>query len=148
METLFKSRGKIEYMMGREGGVKRAGQPWVIVHVPNSIAEYYRAQIIRHLINPFNQDPNLGVNPVPDRIHPPKWGAHITVLDGRYDIPKDRMQFWNKHNRETVEFEYSPRIMQIWKFFVLPVTCPLLDDIRKELGLKPHPLHITVGRIE
>ncbi len=146
METLFKSRGKIEYMMGREGGTKRAGQPWVIVHVPNSIAEYYRAQIVRHLINPFNQEPYPN-NPQPDKIHPPKWGAHITVLDGRYDIPEARQKFWKKYDKQTVEFEYSPRVQQIWKFFVLPVKCDLLEQIRTELGLQPKPLHITVGRI-
>lgn len=148
METLFKSRGKIEYVMGREGGIKRAGQPWILVKVPNSIAEYYRHQIINTLVNPFRMDPNLGLDREPDRIHPPKWGAHITVLDGRYDIPKERQQFWKKHEGETVEFEYSPYVQQVWKFFVLPVTCPMLDNIRAELGLPKKPLHITVGRIE
>lgn len=153
MEKTFKARGKIQYMLkGRDGSTKRANQPWVIVKVPESIAFYYRAQIQRNLINPFQQEPvpnqDGDLEIVPDRIHPPKWGAHITVLDGRFSVPTNKMQNWGKHDGETVDFEYSPIVHQVWKFFVLPVKSPKLDTIREELGLDPHPLHITVGRLE
>lgn len=142
MDNWFKAKGKVQYTPWRPGATKRAHKPWVTVNVPNSIAEYYRAQIVRNLINPFNQDP------IPHRIHPPKWGAHITVLDGRFDIPQTHKHAWEKHQNAIVEFEYSNEVEQVWKFFVLPVRSAFLESIRAELGLPPRPLHITVGRIE
>ena len=149
----FTAKGRIQYVFAsgdptqaekglRQGAKKRSGEPWILVEVPNGIAQYYRAQVITNVINPFRQEP------IPHRIHPPKWGAHITVLDGRVSQQRLNMDVWEKHQNEIVEFEYSHHVHQVWKFFTLPVRSEQLESIRRELGLPPKPLHITVGRIE
>ena len=149
----FTAKGRVQYVFAsgdptqadkglRQGAKKRAGEPWILVEVPNGIAQYYRAQVITNLINPFRQEP------IPHRIHPPKWGAHITVLDGRFGRNQMNMDLWEKYQNEIVEFQYSHCVQQHWKFFTLPVHSEQLDLIRKELGLPPKALHITVGRIE
>lgn len=142
MEQWIKTSGKIRYNPWRKGATKRATKPWVVVDADWGLCEFYRYMIMRDLINPFRQDP------IPHRIHPPKWGCHVTVLDGRHDIPQSNMHLWNKFEGQDIEFEYSPMIEQHWKFFVLPVRSQRLMEIRRDLGLPKKPLHITVGRIE
>lgn len=137
----FKAKGKIIYDPKRVGGRKRVDMPWVIVEVPESISYYYRNVVDRYVINPFRQ------TPTPTHLAPPMWGTHISVLDGRHQVPN--MNVWNKYNNQVIEFEYSNDIEQHWKFFVLPVRSEFLVNLIDELGVKHQKrLHITIGRID
>jgi hypothetical protein len=106
---------------------------WLIVYADDQIGEYYR-----HLI--FREHPSLVLNP-------PKHGAHITVIAGKYDIPL-RKEFWNKYHENEIEFGYFSDIGTDGQYYWLPVECSKIEDIRSELGLpskSPIPWHLTIG---
>lgn len=139
--TWFKAKGKLVY--GANPALeKRADKPWARVETPSGISDYYRHMLVRSVINPFRQE---GVDMT--KVHPPMIGAHITVINGRHTIPPSNT-FWKKYDGKIIEYEYSIELEQVWKFFVLPVRCEFLERVREELGLPPHPFHITVGRME
>ena len=128
--------GKIIYDPSRPGikKMQRATPWWVIVDLDDGITHYYRWWLKKM----------KGVI-----IHPPAWGVHMTVLDGRKAVPKDFMGEWKKHQGKIIEIEYCVEFEQHWKFFVLPARCQFLEDLRKGLGfIQPHPFHITFGRLD
>jgi hypothetical protein len=135
MEQWIRIKGRLIYEPRREGikKVQRDTPWWVIVQLPHDdLSNFYR----RWLKNFY------GIVS-----HPPVWGTHVTVLDGRVPVKPEFMGAWKKHHGETVEFEYSPYVEQHWKFFTLPVRSEFLHGVRKELGFDVEKsLHITFGR--
>ena len=133
-------------------GHKRTDNPWwLVVNCSDTISAYYRWWIENEILNPLKLDNGI-------KLGHPMWGSHITVLDGRQDVPVDNREFWKKHNGEVIEFEYIPMVYQTWKFWSIPVRCKKLDMIREELGFdavnkrEASPVtgfnyHITIGRL-
>lgn len=139
MEQMIKATGRLRYST-RSGANKRANPWWLVVDTHKSITDFYRHQVERNLLNPLRLEKGL-------RLQAPMWGAHVTVLDGRKEVAPDYRDRWGIHEGEKIEFEYSPNVQQIWKFWVLPVRSKRLEEIRAELGLAPtYRFHLTVGR--
>lgn len=124
---MFKSTGRIRYFT----------QPLkVIVEVDQQISEYYRTLVPRYI-----------------RLNRQAYPAHISVV--RKETPPN-MEFWNRYEKEWVEFEYEPYQYNNATYYWLNVFCPRLEEIRRELGLSltsgitrspdgRHKFHCTIG---
>lgn len=160
-QQVLKARGQIVYeptraLEGSKGNVvngrKRTDVPWwLIVNCSETISTYYRAMIEKNILNPLGLEKGV-------KLAPPMWGSHITVLDGRIPVAEEFRHIWKKHDGEVIDFEYSPKVYQRWKFWNIPVRSKKLDEIREELGFPAHNprdeiiipgfhYHITVGRM-
>lgn len=160
-KQVLKARGQIVYeptraLEGSKGNVvngrKRTDVPWwIVVNCSDTISAYYRTLIEKNILNPLGLDKGI-------KLAPPMWGSHITVLDGRNEVPFNKREFWKKYDGEVIDFEYSPEVYQVWKFWNIPVRSRFLDNIREELGfsaINPRDkvvipgfnYHITVGRM-
>jgi len=136
----LQSTGKLIYTPNKPGAIKRNNKWWLVVEVDRSIINYYAYWINRQIIKP----PWLVKGLI---LQTPQWGGHITVLDGRVDVAKEYQHLWEKYADESITYEYSVEIEKHWKFWVLPVRCNRLNDIREELGLKrDYNFHVTIGR--
>ena len=120
-------------------GIVRYKNDWIILECPPSIVNYYKWWIEKFVWK---------------KISTPLYGAHVTVLAGKHEKGLSKHPLWNKHQGQRVEFKYESKIYtdHEWffkgKYFWLRVECPLLNQIRLELGLRPepyHPLHLTIG---
>jgi hypothetical protein len=106
---------------------------WLIVETNPNIASYYCWWV----------EKKWGL-----KLQLPAWKAHITVLDGRKPVDPKYRDRWNAHKGKVITFEYSVEFEQHWKFFVLPVRCDQLNQLREELGFAPiDNFHITIGRM-
>ena len=112
---------------------RKADDWWLVVNTDNGISDYYRwwVEKAKHIT-----------------LQRPAWRTHVSVLNGKEPVKPEYQHLWKKYEGKWIEFEYSVEIEQHWKFFVVPVRCPALEQIRKELGLTGTPLHITIGRLE
>ena len=133
-----KANGRIIYDPTRDDLRKeeRATPWWVIAQLTGRDLEdfsaYYRWLLRRRGIGMIQQ---------------PAWKPHVTILDGRREVPEEFRRLWKKYDGQVVSFEYGVDIQKVWKFWVLPVRCALFEKIREELGFNPdYPFHITVGR--
>ena len=72
------------------------------------------------------------------------WKPHCTVVRGE----RPRTNAWRAHKGEKITLQYSPAFWTNGKHWWLPVYSVDIQNIRRELGLRPLPyaaLHITVG---
>jgi len=87
-------------------------------------------------------------------MHQPAWDAHISVIRGERRVAANSA-LWKKHHGRKVKFKYEHGDVQVSKdkdapgyFYWIRVDCPVVDEIREELGLiaswKYH--HLTIGR--
>jgi hypothetical protein len=131
----IKGAGKLVYNPHRPDlrKTRKADDWWLVVNTDNGISDYYRAW--------FKKD--TGVD-----LLKPAWRTHVSVLNGKEPVRPEYQHLWKKYENEWINFEYGVDVEQHWKFFVLPVKCDRLDEIRAELGLKSIPLHITIGRLD
>ena len=132
------STGRIIYDPHR-GEMKANTSWWCVIDVDKEITRHARwwLQKEKHII--LNQ---------------PSWDAHISVVRG--EKPNKRFaDAWKRRNGQRVKFRYEHGDVQISKdkdqpgyFYWIRVDCPVVDEIREELGLpaswKYH--HITIGR--
>lgn len=143
----FRSTGTIVYDP-RRGDMKRRTKWWCVLLVDREITRYYRWWIGRHL---------WGRTAIKeDWLCQPSWDAHISVVRG--ETPRQKFRhLWKKYDKEKVEFKYShePRFVgnrgvrhsKDGDFWLVDVSCPRIDEIREELGLKTfYRYHLTVGR--
>lgn len=135
------SFGEIVYEPNRTDSFKRNNSWWVVVNVDIGIVLFYNYMIRKNKINP------LGIKDHPLKLQYPKWGPHITVLDGRSEVPEEYRHNWKMHDGERISFYYSPYVKKFHNFWYLPVYSEFLTQLRKDLGLNPnYNFHITVGR--
>jgi|15BtaG_2_1085339.scaffolds.fasta_scaffold09265_2 hypothetical protein len=116
-------------------GTIKYGSRWAIVLVESSILKYYR-----HLY--------WITKSKTQKLNPGKREPHITLVAGDYETPS-KPQYWGLYEGDTIEFEYSSPDNRDGMFW-LPITCPMLSEIRIELGLNPNlkfPFHLTFGHI-
>lgn len=136
MTEWIKGTAKLVYAPARPGlkKVRAANDYFLVAEVSGDIAKYYSYWIKKTLYV---------------SLQPPAWRQHITVLNGRHEVPADRRHLWKKHHNETIHFEYSVDVQQHWKFWVLPVRSNRLETIREEFGLASNhkQFHLTVGRM-
>lgn len=130
--------GRIIYDPHR-GTMKNDTNWWCVIDCDREITRYNRwwLQKERHLV-----------------MHQPAWDAHISVIRGEKSV-KRNADLWKKHNGRKVKFRYEHGDVQVSKdkdapgyFYWIRVDCPVVDEIREELGLiaswKYH--HLTIGR--
>ncbi len=125
---MFKAKGKLVYDPKTDSS--KFNFWWAKVDVPQSIVFYYQYWVRKE----------LGI-----KLNMPMWKSHITVIRG--EEPKLK-HFWKRYQNEAVEFEYSPELRLSETYVWLTATCPRLEQIRTELGLRPTPrvpFHITIG---
>ncbi len=129
--NLIKLSGKLIYDPKRPG-VKKTGNGKVLILQPyfDDIDLLYQWFIKRRFGLPLQR---------------PVWKPHVTAVSIK---EKPLEVHWKKYADEMVSFEYSPEVEQHWKFWVLPIKCDRLNEIRAELGLAPHnKFHMTIGRM-
>lgn len=139
MEFTHFGTGRVAYDPNR-GTMKANTSNWVVVELDREITRYYRwwLQREKHII-----------------LQQPAWDAHISVVRGERVNPQIYRNVWKRHQGRRVEFRYehgdiqtSPDKDAAGLFHWIRVECPVVDEIREELGLiaswKYH--HITIGR--
>lgn len=108
-------------------------EDWLVLFVDEEIVRYYR-QFVPKTLN----------------IRKQKYPPHISVVrKGKQIIPY--MEFWNKYENESVEFNYDNQIHISEPYCWLNVNSIRLEEIRLELGLTRWTgyddkcFHITLG---
>ena len=108
---------------------------WLVLDCDPEIGKYYR-----HLYWLSQYKCNTLVRPA--------WGEHISVVRNEKP-PKE--QIWRLYNNQEVKFYYGKFIQTDGEHFWLGVSCPILIEMRTELGLPKEPdppLHLTVGHVK
>lgn len=124
---------QILYDPSRPGIRKVRPGSLVVGNIDPGIADYYRWWVHKR----------FGLS-----LQRPAWTPHVTILDGKGKQQRVDMTHWKKHHKCVIPIEYSVDIEQHWKFWVLPVRCEALCDLRAELGLsRDYNFHITFGRM-
>lgn len=127
-----KSYGKVIY----SPSIKNVCDPtWIIIECEKDIVDYYKWFLSKKGI----------------KLDGLMWGSHISVVRGeKWDKIEDEFKDKWKHNDgQIIEFYYGDLVTNGIHWW-LEVKSQDLEDIRKELGLKPHPdfgFHITIGKI-
>lgn len=136
------STGSIIYNPYR-GEMKRRTKGWCIITVDKEITRYYRwwLQYQYHI-----------------HLQPPSWDAHISVVRAE-PIQDEFQQYWKKYDKRRVEFSYEHGYIHKFRsgrndennvpgdYYVINVKCPIIDEMRNELGLKVfNNYHLTIGR--
>lgn len=110
---------------------------WLVLYSDDEICKYYRKLV------------NLKCPWI--KLNPPKHPAHISVIYGQHEQPKNK-EFWEKYENTEIEFDYEPFIIHDREYYWMKVTCQKIEDIRVELGLPPHhggtPWHLTIGNLK
>jgi len=118
----FRLKGKIRY-----------GNSWAWVECPKDVGDYYRA-VAKWL---------MGVT-----LSPPLNGPHITLVAGKYEVPK-HPELWGSLEGQEIEFEYGP-VMWVDDYWWLTILEDSeLQKFRTDLGLPPklkYDFHLTIGR--
>lgn len=123
---MFLSQGTLQYSY--------SGQYKLWLLIDEEIGNYYRSLI-------------------PVRVNKPKYPTHISVYRGN-NIPI--LDKWNLYQNKTIEFKYDGTIYNNNTYWWLEAKCPVLENIRIELGLsaidditcspdKQHSWHITIA---
>lgn len=113
----------------RDGGTTKW---WLVVDADPEIGRYYRT--LYNLITYRCQ-----------RLQRPAWEAHVSAIR---DEKPPKPQFWKRYEGFAIEFEYDPKPEFNETYVWLPVKCPIILDLREELGLPREPmfpLHLTIG---
>lgn len=119
---------------------------WCVVNLNKEITRYYRwwLSFEKHI-----------------HLQPPSWDAHISIVRGEKPRP-EFMDAWKKYQGKQIEFFYEPGSIRVdrsqrtdaradsavgGEYYFIDVVCPILDDIRRDLGLRTgYKFHFTVGR--
>lgn len=123
---MITSFGKLHYS-------ENVNKWWLVVWCDNQILDYQR-----HLY--YIQHHKC------DKLIPPAWQAHITVVRNEEPLKKS---LWRLNQDEIVEFEYDYDIQTDGDYWWLPVYSERFLDLREELGLNrnpEYPLHLSIGR--
>lgn len=104
---MIKSTGTLCYSIGEPHKL--------IVEVDPGLVDLYRA-----LVPPYV------------RLRRQRWPGHITVV--REEVVP-RLDRWGSRQGQEVEFEFDPIVACDDKYHWLNVRCPLLIEVRRELGL-------------
>lgn len=119
----------------RPGLKRRISDNWAVINVDNQISNYYCWWMKRQ----YGFD-----------LHRPMYGSHVTIFNDK-DRIKDKTKFLStigKYENMKIKFSYSPVVEQHWKFFVLPVKCEQMEELRYSVGLPILNFHITIGRFK
>lgn len=129
------SQGQIIYEPFR--GEMKTSPWWCIVDCDREITRYYRwwLQREKHI-----------------HLQQPSWDAHISIVRGESTVKQSAA--WKKYHKQKVLFEYehgairsAPDKDQPGTFYWIDVECPMLSEIRRELGLPVgFRFHLTIGR--
>lgn len=131
---MYKATGKIIFNpIPRDGSIP-SKKWWAIVECPHDIIDYYRYWVTKN--KKF-------------KISPPSFGAHISII--RDEEPLDEFKhLWKKRQDMEVEFTYTPDFETNGDYWWLNIECPMLNEIRAELGLPPEPqigYHLSIGKL-
>lgn len=127
-----KGIGKVVY----SPSVKDKCDPtWVILQCDKDIINYYKWFLTKK-----------GV-----KLDALLWGSHISVIrGGSYDkIDTNYIKHWKYNDGLDIKFNYGDLVTNGTHWW-LEVQSDELEEMRKNLGLQPHPdfgFHITIGKI-
>lgn len=142
MDNFHSGSGVIVYDPYR-GEMKKRTNSWCVVEVDREVTRYFRwwMSYQKHI-----------------HLQPPSWDAHISIVRGER-IDPSAQHLWKKHHGQRVNFFYehvgafqtarsgfrgSP---DDGDYYWVDVECSLMDNIRKELGLRQGwKFHLTFGR--
>ncbi len=125
------------------GNMKKRTNGWCVVEIDKELTRYYRwwLQYQKHII-----------------LQPPSWDAHISVVRGER-LSDNVKALWKKHHGRKVQFVYEHVANfgaarsgrndpgDTGDYYYTRVDCPVLNDIRVELGLGGEKrYHLTFGR--
>lgn len=119
------------------GILKYSNSGWLIIETSNSIVNYYKwwVEKLKWI-----------------KASTPYYGAHITVIAGKYTPGITQHYNWGKYHGQKITFKYSNEItfekQQDGIYFWLPIECEQASRIRQELDLSPlpkFPFHLTVA---
>jgi hypothetical protein len=125
------------------GAMKKRTNGWCVVEVDKEITRYLRwwMRYEKHIY-----------------LQPPSWDAHISIVRGERLDPSVQ-QLWKKYHRQGVNFVYEHinnyrtarsgfgESADNGVYYWVDVECPLMDSIRRELGLRQGwKFHLTFGR--
>lgn len=131
---MYKAKGKIVFNPLTRDGEKPDKLWWAIVECPKDIIDYYKYWVTKNK--------NFKLNT-------PSFGSHISIV--RNEEPPDEFKhMWGKRNGMEVEFTYTPDFETNGDYWWLKVECPILSDIRLELGLPLEPrfdYHLSIGKL-
>ena len=123
----FSSRGKITYI--KESHLEY----WGLIICDREIINYYAWLLVKY---------GIAIN------KGSRFGAHITWI--RAEEPPNKY-LWNKYEGKEINFKYSNYLR--WdngRHAWVDVYCPILNELRQELGLGILPqmaFHLTIGRL-
>jgi len=128
--------GKI--VAGSSFGFTKAHPSWMVLTCDEQIMRYYQWWV--H--NSFKDVWGRSIY----QLHAPIARCHISIVRGE-NPEKTKAKVWDQLIGQKVQFEYSNEVNTNGKHWWLPVKCPRLIEIRRELGLPPSkiPLHMTIG---
>lgn len=126
------STGKLVYDPTIANKTKTRADPyWLILECDGEICRYYRHMAQKAIYIDMLR---------------PAWGAHISIIRGEVPAKPD---LWRKYAGKIISFNYGETVRSNHIHFWLDVDCPVLLDIRDELGLPRNPvfgqLHLTIG---
>lgn len=122
---------KYYYGVGR---VRYKKDGWVILECSNSIVNYYKRVVEKFIWK---------------KVSTPLHLCHATVVPAKHEGDLKKHHNWGKHEGEVVQFKYYSSIQtdENGKYYWLVIDCPIIHQIRMELGLKPNlrwNTHITI----
>lgn len=131
---MYKAKGRIVFNPIPKGGGTPNKKWWAIVECPHDIIDYYRYWVTKY--EKF-------------KISPPVFGSHISII--RDEEPPDEFKYlWKAKDGMEVEFTYYPNFETNGDYWWLKVECPILNEIRLELGLPEEPqfgYHLSIGKL-
>lgn len=143
--NLVRGTGVIQYDPPRPGMTYRKDW-WCVVNLNKEVTRYYRwwLSFEKHI-----------------HLQSPSWDAHISIVRGEKPR-REFLELWKKYDGQRVEFFYQHGLIRCDRsqrtddragkaiggdYYYIDVCCPLLDEIREELGLRTgYNFHFTVGR--
>lgn len=131
-EYPLQSSGKVIY----SPAIKNVCDPsWVILECDKGIIDYYKWFLTKK-----------GV-----KLDALMWGSHISIIRGGvWDrIEDEYKEYWKFNNGQIINFKYGDLVTNGVHWW-LEVQSEELEEMRKYLGLNPHPdfgFHITIGKI-
>jgi hypothetical protein len=119
----FEAEGEIRIV---NSGVD--SRPWLVIACDPSIGEYYRA-VVKWLSG--------------ERLSPPLYGYHITVLAGKHVSPATVLRYSDLVGKK-VQYNYTGKIYTNDRHCWINVDCPAAREIMEREGVTRN-LHMSVG---
>lgn len=130
---MYKAKGKIIFNPVPISGGTPNKKWWAIVKCPDDIIYYYKYWVTK------NQKFTISSS---------AFGSHISLIRDE-EPPNEFKHLWKKREGMEVEFTYTPNFQTNGEYWWLDIQCPVLNEVRQELGLSKEPkfgYHLSIGK--